>query len=133
MPVEATTLLTNAPELLHRQVHPTFVRDGRISSQTFRPTPKDQGHLSVSRGTLVSADEAFRRFVGRGFESAGVASVSVEECQRARVPAYEDPLPDDDAHAILDFNQLASKSQWDKVADKLAAMARARGWRHGPR
>jgi len=33
--------------LLLRQVHPSFVQDGKITSQVFRPTPKDENKLSM--------------------------------------------------------------------------------------
>jgi len=37
----------NDSTLLHRQVNPAFVQSGRVTSQAFKPTPKDQGLLSV--------------------------------------------------------------------------------------
>lgn len=39
--------LSDAGELLHRQVHPNWIRDGRITSQAFRPTKKDDNKLSI--------------------------------------------------------------------------------------
>jgi len=35
--------LDDGDELLFRQVHPSFIRDGRPSGQAFRPTKKDDG------------------------------------------------------------------------------------------
>jgi hypothetical protein len=35
--------LADDDELLFRQVHPSFVRNGRPSSQAFRPMPKGEG------------------------------------------------------------------------------------------
>ena len=44
--------LIELSELLHRQVHPSFLaEDGRPSRMAFEPTRKDEGYLSVSRGT----------------------------------------------------------------------------------
>ena len=37
----------NDDTLLYRQVHPNWTVDGGISWQAFRPTPKDEGLLSV--------------------------------------------------------------------------------------
>ena len=36
--------------LFLRQIHPTFVQNGRPTSQAFRPTPKDENQLSVYNG-----------------------------------------------------------------------------------
>lgn len=119
-------------ELLHRQVHPAFLRDGRPSSQAFAPTAKDDGGLSVSRDSRASADVAFRRHTqDRGLKSAGVWSVSVAECASLSLAAYSDELPDDDAHALVDFTGL-SNSQVRQRADKLAELARRRGRLYPP-
>ena len=37
----------NDDTLLYHQVHPSWIVDGGISWQAFRPTPKDEGLLSV--------------------------------------------------------------------------------------
>ncbi len=129
MPVDQTHRLTEPTELLHRQVHPQFIVAGRVSSQAFRPTPKDRGLLSVARSTLISARDAMDRYTAAGNATAGVMSVSVHECESLGLPAYSDPLPpDDDAHAVVDFNVFESKSKRETVGDRLAARARERGW-----
>jgi hypothetical protein len=38
---------------LLRQIHPSFVQAGRVTSQAFRPTPKDDNHLSVVDGNRL--------------------------------------------------------------------------------
>ncbi len=130
MPISPEHKLASPDELLHRQVHPTFLRDGRISSQAFKPNSGDDGQLSVSRGSLASAKLAFERYLARKRASCGVWSITLAECATVAAPAYADPLEDDDAHAVINFAELASKSQWEKAADKLAAYARARGCQH---
>jgi hypothetical protein len=132
MPVAPEHLVTDAAEVLHRQVHPNFVRDGRLSSQAFKPNSQDDGQLSVSRNSLASAKIAYERYIARGRKSCGVWSVTVAECGSAGIKAYADALPDDDAHTLVDFTALTSKSQWDKTSDKLAAFARARGRQYAP-
>lgn len=127
--------LADAEELLHRQAHPSWVNSGRLSSQAFQPTKKDEGRLSVSRGGLVTAREAYLRHVAKGHASLGTWSVSVHECAAAGVLAYPDPipagdprgLPEDDAHAVIDFRQVGGTSAVKKAADKLAVRARERG------
>lgn len=132
MPVEPQHVLLDAPELLHRQVHPQFIREGRLSSQAFKPSSQDAGQLSVSRGSRATARVAYERYVARLRQSDGAWSVTVQECSEVGLKAYEDALPDDDAHAVIDFAALPSKSQWEKAADKLAAFARQRGAQHCP-
>jgi len=90
-----TTLvpLSDDEELLFRQVHPSFVRDGRPSSQAFRPTAKDAGKLSVSRGSLTTPDRAFKLHTeGLGLRSAGTWAVSVGECREEGLNVLPDPL-----------------------------------------
>lgn len=38
--------------LLLHQIHPSFIQYGRVTSQAFRPTPKDEGFLSVDDGDI---------------------------------------------------------------------------------
>ena len=123
--------LTELPELLHRQVHPNFLaEDGRPSRMAFEPTKKDDGYLSVSRNTRATPDVAFQRHTaGRGLKSAGVWSVTVGECDTNGAAAFEDALPDDDAHAVIEFAGL-SNGQAKQRADRLADLARQRGRLH---
>ena len=58
--------------LLWRQVNPHWVRAGRVTSQVFKPTKKDNNKLSVDDGDLVSAEEAYRTYT-ENYPSAGVA------------------------------------------------------------
>lgn len=126
-------------ELLFRQVHPSFLRDGRPSSQAFRPTPKDEGKLSVARGALTTAKGAFEHHTGAlGLPSAGTWAVMVVECGQQGLPARPDPLsapPEkvaDPAHAIVDFTGVQSKSQIEAKGARLARCAVDRGRLHPP-
>lgn len=98
--------------LLHRQVNPKFVKDGRITSEAFQPTKKDKGLLSVNRGDLCSPEEAHRTFVARGWTSWGTLTVAVSEVVAVQLTALEAPLNvgddpedlfDDVSHAVIDF------------------------------
>ena len=40
--------------LLLRQIHPSFIQYGRVTSRAFRPTAKDEFLLSVDDGDRVS-------------------------------------------------------------------------------
>lgn len=125
--------LDDGDELLHRQVHPSFLQKGRVSSQAFRPTPKDEGMLSVSRGSLSSAEEAYLLYTGdKGLESVGVWSVTVGECAAVALHAFHDPVTEpvpDPAHSFVDFRD-ATTSGTEKCSKRLAAFARARGCQH---
>jgi hypothetical protein len=85
--------LSDDTELLFRQVNPGFVRDGRIGSQAFRPTPKDQRMLSVARGALTTAEAAFVRHTEcLKLSSAGTWAVTVGECAELGLPARPDEI-----------------------------------------
>lgn len=116
-----------ANEDLFRQVHPAFIHSGRVSSTAFRPTPKDQGKLSVSRASRTNPKNAYRLHVQvRGLRSTGVWAITVSECREVDLNVFPDELEDDPAHAVIDFGDL-SHGQAEKKAKKLAARARARG------
>jgi hypothetical protein len=135
---DAREALADAAELLYRQVHPSFVRDGRPSSQAFRPTPKDENKVSVSRATLTTAEAAHRHFTEMlGLASAGTWGVTVEECTQQALPVWTDPViappaaVADPAHAVIDFEGI-SKSQAEAKATRLTRLAVARGRLHPP-
>ena len=127
MPVAPEHRLTDEAETLLRQVHQAFVVEGRVASAAFRPSSQDEGELSVDRGALTSAADALARYVAAGGKAVGTWGVTLAECRSAGVDGYADPLPANDAHALVDFRPTGSKSRWAKVGDKLAAHARARG------
>ena len=62
----------NNDTLLLRQVHPSWIQNGRVTSQAFTPTPKDNGHLSSYDGDMISAEAAWRHYTNKlGYESSG--------------------------------------------------------------
>jgi hypothetical protein len=130
--------LSDDEELLFRQVHPSFVRDGRPSSQAFRPTAKDEGKLSVARGSLTTPAAAFALYLdGLGHPSAGTWAVAVGECREQSLNVFPDPLTSppekvaDPAHAIVDFAPH-TKSQAEAKGARLARKAIERGKMHPP-
>ncbi|MEY3202524.1 MAG: hypothetical protein RIR70_2074 [Pseudomonadota bacterium] len=119
--------------LLLRQVNPAWVQNGRISSQTFTPTPKDDRLLSVDDGRLVEPEQSHAHFTGtRGLKSMGVVAVANLEVAEAGLAWRPDPLPDSATHAVIDFSQLVSNGQIKAKASWLAEKARARGWLFQP-
>lgn len=120
--------MTDATMLL-RQVHPSWVQQGRVTSQAFRPTPKDKHLLSVYDGDLITAADSWTHFSGTlGFPSVGVMAVSVAECSTLDLPARPDPEPFPE-HAVIDFSGLA-ENQIEKKGKRLKAKAEERGWLH---
>jgi len=119
--------LEDLEELLHRQVHPSWLQAGRPTSQAFRPTPKDEGLLSVSRGSVTSAEIAFQLHTeSKGLASAGVWSVTVGDCTEAERDVYanrldEGPVPDP-AHAVVDFRGLV-ETKARAISQQLRAKA----------
>ena len=121
----------NDSTLLHRQVNPSWIRNGEISSQTFRPTRKDAGLLSVYDGDQITAQRAWQHFTDNlGFASAGVIAVSVAECEEQQLSVRPDPAPFPE-HAVVDFTGL-SRSQVERKADRLKTASTVRGWLFRP-
>lgn len=119
-----------ATTLLLRQIHPSFVFDGRASSQAFRPTPKDRLLLSVYDGDRMTPAGAWGHFTAAGHSSAGVMAVSVGECAAESLPARPDPEPFPE-HAVIDFTGL-NGNQVKKKGNRLQELAEARGWLYQP-
>ena len=113
--------------ILLRQIHPTFIQAERVTSQAFRPTPKDESRLSVDDGDRISAEAAWQRFSHQpNCQSIGVLGVTVEECSQRNLPVVPDGVPYPE-HVSIDFQGLANK-QIEKIAKLLANDARTRGW-----
>ena len=117
---------------LHRQINPSWVQGGRITSQAFRPTEKDEGFLSVYDGDKISAENSWNHFtITRGYKSDGVYTIGVTDCLAVELSAREDPKEFAE-HAVIDFTQCTSNGQVRKKADLLANIARARNWSYRP-
>lgn len=113
--------------LLLRQIHPSFVQDGRVTSQAFRPTPKDEYLLSVDDGDRVTAEVAWQRFTSNpDCKAVGVQAISHAECQAQALPVIVDGVPHPE-HCAIDFTALDKKAI-EKKAKLLRTHAQARGW-----
>lgn len=112
--------------LLLRQIHPSFVKNGRVTSQAFRPTPKDEHKLSVYDGDLINAEASWIHYRSRKLESSGVTAVTVEECSKEDLIVRSSPevFPE---HAEIDF--LGCKpNECEKKSKRLRNAAVVRGW-----
>jgi hypothetical protein len=113
--------------LLLRQIHPSFVQAGRVTSQAFRPTPKDDHHLSVDNGDLVSARTAWERYTCNPLcSSVGVMAITNDECITQNLPVIEDghPYPE---HCSVDFSAF-EKKEIERKAKVLSRQAQKRNW-----
>lgn len=127
--------------LLFRQVNPSWVRSGRVTSQAFTPTKKDKKRLSVYDGDKITAEDAWKHYV-RELElvSIGVLAVTVAECDSQTLPVEPDPdrFP---AHAVIKFDNNSnaqierkakhlSNAQTERKAKHLKRLAETRGWQY---
>lgn len=122
----------NPATLLYRQVHPSWIREGRVASLVFQPTPKDNGRLSVYDGDGITPGDAWRHYTGTlGLLSDGVVAVTLAECTNLQLSVVADPLPGFPEHTLIDFTGLPG-SQVRRVAQRLRSAAGARGWLFHP-
>ena len=119
----------NDDTLLLRQVNPSWVQHGRVTSQAFRPTPKDQHKLSAYDGDQISAEKSWVHYTTTlKFSSIGTLAVTVMECKQQELPAAPDPEPFPE-HVVIDFTGFG-KSQVEHKSKKLKAAAEVRGWKY---
>ncbi len=113
--------------LLLRQINPSFVVAGRVTSQAFHPTPKDNDLLSAYDGDLIGAEAAWTHYTQQlGLRSVGVLALTVEECSKEGVPPRSDPAPFPE-HAVIDFTGK-SKKEKKEIAALLRDRAVNRDW-----
>ena len=121
----------NQYTLLHRQVHPNFVRHDEATSQAFIPTRKDNNRLSVYDGDMIAAAQTWEHYtLVLGLRSIGVVSVTVGECQTLKLPVRPDPS-DFPEHVLIGFDGLTN-SQSKTFAKLLRQCANTRGWLFRP-
>jgi hypothetical protein len=113
--------------LLFRQVNPSWVQAGRVTSQVFKPTSKDRGNLSVYDGDQLTAEDAWKHYTEQlEYASVGVLAVTVRECEMLDLAAEADPKPFP-AHIVIRFGDLA-RAEIERKAKRLKSVAVSRGW-----
>jgi hypothetical protein len=113
--------------MLHRQVNPSWIQNNRVTSQAFKPTPKDEGMLSVYDGDLITAENAWKHFTSeQKLQSVGSLSVTVKECVDNDLPVEPRPAKYLE-HVEINFTAF-NGSQIEKKAKKLRSIAEARDW-----
>jgi hypothetical protein len=122
--------MTDATVLL-RQVHPSFVQQGRITSQVFRPTPKDEGKLSAYDGDQIEPEASWTHYTAvLSLSSDGVLGVTVQEFGNETLPVRLDPsiFPE---HVIVDYTAFGA-TEIEKKSKRLKSIAEKRGWLFQP-
>lgn len=121
----------NPETLLYRQIHPSFVEDGKVSSQAFRPTKKDNERLSVYDGEQITAQDSWGHYTTvLKKESVGVLAVTLQECTVQELVVTPDP----DAfleHVLVDFSGKSRKQQ-KAISRNLRDAAVTRDWVYLP-
>ena len=111
--------------LLLRQINPSWLRNGRPTSQAFKPTKKDAKQLSFYDGEMVTPEESWRHYTEElGNASEGTMGITVDECEGYAVERKPEDFP---AHVVIDFSD-DSGSEIRTAARLLAKKARERGW-----
>jgi hypothetical protein len=112
---------------LLRQINPSFVQAGRVTSQAFRPTPKDEQQLSVYDGEKIKPEAAWLHFVKNpDCKSDGIMAVTNGECQSEQLLVVADEIPFPE-HCYIDFSTF-NKKEIERKAKVLSRFAQARGW-----
>lgn len=130
-------ILNDGEIQLLRQIHPSSIQEGhvstaafdpsQVSSAAFKPSKEHEFKLSTSHGGMINAGESWERHTGQlGRKSVGVLAVSVSECQEHELPAIHDRHQFDD-HVSIDFNNL-SNGKRNRKASALRDAAQQRGW-----
>lgn len=114
--------------LLYRQINIDWIDNGEVSSQAFRPTPKDKDKLSLYSSEVFSAEEAFDHFLDRGLTTEGVMGLTNSEFDKTGIPTTQDNDPFL-GHVFADYSSKGKSAQ-RTASKKLKVMANQRGWLH---
>lgn len=128
-----SNLLTDSDELLYRQIHPNWMNSGRPTSLAFKPSLKDNNHLSTDRSYKTTAAEAYHRYLRLNLKSQGTWGVTVGEFKEVEIDCFYDPImdcegtEDNPAHSYADFSSLEGNNKKKSVGKILRRKAANRG------
>jgi len=121
----------NEKTLLLRQIHPSWVQDGRVTSQAFCPTEAHQGLLSTYDQELIDCQTAFAHFTKElQKKSTGIRAIAVADCAVLNLPVRSDP-DTHPSHAVVDFTEYDRKPR-ERKAKELRNRSEVHGWLFGP-
>ena len=117
----------NSETNLLRQIHPSFVQNGKVTSQAFLPTPKDENKLSVYDGDQITCEESWKHYTNElKLLSDGTQIILYSECTEKDLTVIPDPVAFPE-HVLIDFTGLSSGQKRSK-AKFLRNAAEQRGW-----
>jgi hypothetical protein len=118
---------------LFRQIHPSWVQEGDITSQAFTPTKKDRRRLSSYDGTMITAKDSYYHYTADLAQaSVGVMAITPQECKDHGLLVSADPLLNFDSHVVIVFPDELTKSGTKNKAKYLKEIATRRGWQFKP-
>lgn len=121
----------NDDTLLHRQISPSWLIFGNVTSLAFKLSAKDNKLLSVYNGDMITAKDAWTHYTKElGLVSVGVMSVSHGECAALELSARLAPNHHP-AHTVIDFTAYSNK-QAERKSKRLTETAIKRGWQYKP-
>ena len=121
--------MSDLSELLRAVSPAIWMQNERLSSAMFKPSRADGGKLSVYDGAAISVREAIEHRRIQGRPCLGMAVVTAEECSLAdpRLICVKSPVPDNPAHAHIDFTALTTRKAVENAAAGFRDFAAARG------
>ena len=121
------------PHFYYVMIYPNPDSPDTATSADFNPFRRADPNLSAYDSRLISAEAAYRHFVGQGNTASGVMAVMAEECASLGLTIVPDPLPANTAHALIRFDAiLERRNAFRSVALQLKDFANQRGWIYRP-
>ena len=118
--------MNNKTNLL-RQIHPSFVQNGKVTSQAFHPTPKDENKLSVYDGDQITCEDSWNHYINDlELVSVGTQIILHYECTEKDLTIIPDPEAFKE-HVLIDFSGF-SNGQKKSKSKFLRNAAEKRGW-----
>lgn len=128
--VDGEMVLQDEATVLYRQIHPSWVQGDTITSQAFKPTPKDSGQLSTRQASKLSAEDAYVAHTAEeGLRSVGTYQVTAGEVASVRLRSIDDSGVSNrpNGHAYIDCRNRSNRQ-----IEKAAKVLRTQAMQHGP-
>lgn len=107
--VAGETLIADQSEILRRQIHPDFLKDGLISRQAFDTRNKQ---VSVTRDAIVTAEQAYFDYPNQTIGSCVVTVADVVNCGLRTVDdSGVEGVPE--GHAYIDMRGCSNRKARD--------------------
>src|SRR5262245_30675078 len=88
-PSDANIIWLSRNEVLNRQVHPGQMKGTEPNYLAFRPMKSHTYTLSTTREWL-GPEPSYRQHIAQNLQSAGTWGISVDECAKVELDAFDD-------------------------------------------